>query len=87
MSWEMSLLCSVLALHLASKLSISHFQDCLQNAASGAPHGQLPTFELERCLKIWRNSNEFSYVVGNQSGWVGKLTQNFLNPLDIPSRP
>ena len=30
---------------------------------------------------------EFSYVVGNQSGWVGKLTQNFLNPFDIPSRP
>ena len=50
-------------------------------------HGQLSTFEPERCLKIWRNRNEFSYVVGNQSGWVGKLTQNFLNPLDIPSRP
>ena len=32
-------------------------------------------------------TNEFSYVVGNQSGWVGKLTQNFLNPFDIPSRP
>ena len=32
-------------------------------------------------------TNKFSYVVGNQSGWVGKLTQNFLNPFDIPSRP
>ena len=32
-------------------------------------------------------TNEFSYVVGNQSGRVGKLTQNFLNPFDIPSRP
>ena len=38
-------------------------------------------------LKIWRQTNEFSYVVGSQSGWVGKLTQNFLNPFDIPSRP
>ena len=62
----MSLLCSVLALHLASSLrqigllfvrkllNISHFQDCLQNAASGAPHGQLSTFELE-CVFLHQN--------------------------------
>ena len=32
-------------------------------------------------------TNEFSYVVGNQSGWVGKLTQNFLNPFDLYQVP
>ena len=35
----------------------------------------------------FREINKLSYVVGNQSGWVGRLTQNFLNPFDIPSRP
>ena len=47
-------------------------------------------FEFVTCnvrLKIWKKTNKFSYVVGSQSGWVGKLTQNFLNPFDIPSRP
>ena len=51
-----------------------------------AIHQNVKAVEQEKVLKF-REINKLSYVVGNQSGWVGRLTQNFLNPFDIPSRP
>ena len=62
--WAGAFHSSVLALHLVSSLHklllfvrklpiISHFQDCLQNADSGAPHGQLSTFGLE-CVFLYK---------------------------------
>ena len=38
--------------------NISHFQDCLQNADSGAPHGQLSTFGLE-CVFFYTSGTNF----------------------------
>ena len=51
-----------------------------------AIHQNVKAAEQDKLLKF-REINKLSYVVGNQSGWVGRLTQNFLNPFDIPSRP
>ena len=51
-----------------------------------AIHQNVKAVEQDKVLKF-REINKLSYVVGSQSGWVGRLTQNFLNPFDIPSRP
>ena len=51
-----------------------------------AIHQDVKAAEQDKLLKF-KEINKLSYVVGNQSGWVGRLTQNFLNPFDIPSRP